>query len=454
MSEWKWSEEDERSLTWGHEARPMTEGARWLAKKLRAALAELARLQMIATAAEAEVARVELPGISVGQACGVLIEDAQPTIRNVRAHWAIWHGETYDVLVRKADGLTVEETIRGLQAERDRAVAELTKLQGVAAGRRVATERLVDERTDLRNKLAAQKREIARLQAELARREAEHRNLLGWLEGPLRTALRHARPRADSYDLQHVTVEWITGVDMVRRLLAKVDATPPTPAPEKIKITLDDEARLVWETAQAAKAEVASWSPWKRGDTAPYTGGTEDYRTASRRLSPNPRLPDDDAPTPALGKLTRDESTPEKAEWWRKVGEAAASAPKLTVAGPAAGPTDGPIKLPVHVDDREDVEHPDENTPCVLRDARGGVLAEGVRRHLSRVADALNDSKEATELDVEGAMGVLHEITKDGWPDDVGALRIERVLVALCNDASRAGAKKERLRALNSQAKR
>lgn len=51
------------------------------------------------------------------------------------------------------------------------------------------------------------------------------------------------------------------------------------------------------------------------------------------------------APAPAAGpgKLTRNESTPEKAEWWRKVGEAAASAPTLTVAEPAAGPTDASL---------------------------------------------------------------------------------------------------------------
>jgi hypothetical protein len=34
----------------------------------------------------------------------------------------------------------------------------------------------------------------------------------------------------------------------------------------KIKIRIDDpETRAVWETAQKAKAEVASWPPWKRG---------------------------------------------------------------------------------------------------------------------------------------------------------------------------------------------
>jgi hypothetical protein len=35
----------------------------------------------------------------------------------------------------------------------------------------------------------------------------------------------------------------------------------------KIKLNLDDQGtRAVWETAQRAKAEVASWPAWKRGD--------------------------------------------------------------------------------------------------------------------------------------------------------------------------------------------
>lgn len=33
----------------------------------------------------------------------------------------------------------------------------------------------------------------------------------------------------------------------------------------KIKIRLDAQTRPVWETALAAKAEVASWPAWKRG---------------------------------------------------------------------------------------------------------------------------------------------------------------------------------------------
>ena len=38
----------------------------------------------------------------------------------------------------------------------------------------------------------------------------------------------------------------------------------------KLKIVIDDpETRAVWETAQAAKAEVAAWPAWKRGDDTP-----------------------------------------------------------------------------------------------------------------------------------------------------------------------------------------
>ncbi len=33
-----------------------------------------------------------------------------------------------------------------------------------------------------------------------------------------------------------------------------------------IKIVIDDETRAVWETALRARAEVAGWPAWKRGD--------------------------------------------------------------------------------------------------------------------------------------------------------------------------------------------
>jgi len=37
----------------------------------------------------------------------------------------------------------------------------------------------------------------------------------------------------------------------------------------KIKLKLDDpETRAIWETVQRAKAEVASWPAWKRGEEA------------------------------------------------------------------------------------------------------------------------------------------------------------------------------------------
>lgn len=40
----------------------------------------------------------------------------------------------------------------------------------------------------------------------------------------------------------------------------------------KIKLKLDDqETRAVWDAAQKAKTEVASWPAWKRGEeTAPH----------------------------------------------------------------------------------------------------------------------------------------------------------------------------------------
>lgn len=37
----------------------------------------------------------------------------------------------------------------------------------------------------------------------------------------------------------------------------------------KIKLRLDDqETRAVWDAAQKAKTEVASWPAWKRGEEA------------------------------------------------------------------------------------------------------------------------------------------------------------------------------------------
>jgi hypothetical protein len=38
----------------------------------------------------------------------------------------------------------------------------------------------------------------------------------------------------------------------------------------KLKIRIDDEeTRALWETAKQAKAEVASWPAWKRGEVTP-----------------------------------------------------------------------------------------------------------------------------------------------------------------------------------------
>jgi len=55
----------------------------------------------------------------------------------------------------------------------------------------------------------------------------------------------------------------------------------------KLKILIDDpETRAVWETAQRAKAEVAGWPAWKRGDQtdAPVAAGPSN---PPRRSGPN-----------------------------------------------------------------------------------------------------------------------------------------------------------------------
>jgi hypothetical protein len=115
---------------------------------------ECERLRMISTAAEHEVAQLELPSISVGQACGVLIEEALPTIRSVRAHWAIWHGETYDVMVRKSDGPTVEEAIRKLREELRDTQAALesarAQIEAVTVDRRAIIDAAEGENAALR----------------------------------------------------------------------------------------------------------------------------------------------------------------------------------------------------------------------------------------------------------------------------------------------------------------
>ena len=51
----------------------------------------------------------------------------------------------------------------------------------------------------------------------------------------------------------------------------------------KLKILIDDpETRAVWETAQRAKAEVAGWPAWKRGDQtdAPAAGPSSPRRSS------------------------------------------------------------------------------------------------------------------------------------------------------------------------------
>jgi len=51
----------------------------------------------------------------------------------------------------------------------------------------------------------------------------------------------------------------------------------------KIKISLDDpEMREIWDTALAAKREVASWPAWKRGEeeVATVTSGSDSSESA------------------------------------------------------------------------------------------------------------------------------------------------------------------------------
>lgn len=43
----------------------------------------------------------------------------------------------------------------------------------------------------------------------------------------------------------------------------------------KIKLRLDDhETRAVWDAAQKAKTEVASWPAWKRGEVKTVTAAS------------------------------------------------------------------------------------------------------------------------------------------------------------------------------------
>ena len=58
----------------------------------------------------------------------------------------------------------------------------------------------------------------------------------------------------------------------------------------KLKIVIDDpETRAVWETVQRAKAEVASWPAWKRGEEAETTS-TADTATVPRQQSSSPKM--------------------------------------------------------------------------------------------------------------------------------------------------------------------
>ncbi len=55
----------------------------------------------------------------------------------------------------------------------------------------------------------------------------------------------------------------------VRGAWLNQDFTRRAPAPDKIKISLDDAVtRAVWDAAREAKREVAAWPAWKRGEDA------------------------------------------------------------------------------------------------------------------------------------------------------------------------------------------
>jgi hypothetical protein len=57
-----------------------------------------------------------------------------------------------------------------------------------------------------------------------------------------------------------------------------------------------NEPRSIQVEDECANVGVTLFATPPTPAPAAYTGGTEDYRTASRRISPDPRLPDDDEP--------------------------------------------------------------------------------------------------------------------------------------------------------------
>lgn len=77
----------------------------------------------------------------------------------------------------------------------------------------------------------------------------------------LREALRHS----DANLLKAIDESLRDGAEIVKQVEQQFAV------PGKIKIRIDDpETRAVWETAQKAKAEVARWPAWKRGESATW----------------------------------------------------------------------------------------------------------------------------------------------------------------------------------------
>lgn len=82
---------------------------------------------------------------------------------------------------------------------------------------------------------------------------------------PLIPVLRFWLEASDQYVREEGLVN--TPATTIRRCQAADEALRIALGTDKVKIRIDDpETRAIWETAQRAKAEVASWPAWKRGE--------------------------------------------------------------------------------------------------------------------------------------------------------------------------------------------
>lgn len=52
----------------------------------------------------------------------------------------------------------------------------------------------------------------------------------------------------------------------------------------KLKLKLDSQTRAVWDTVQRAKAEVAGWPAWKRGEENGSTTKLDNTQVNQTRL--------------------------------------------------------------------------------------------------------------------------------------------------------------------------